>query len=357
MYFETAWTILAFVTSPLAQPLPKRSACIPFATVQDDSACTVPEKYAKLLNWMREQGSEIHESIVIRPSELGGGYGAFVSQAVSENELLFTVPRQACVTVSNALTDEVCGSAFQKIIDKAGPGGNTVVLAGFLARERIRQLDDQASRGNFEPYLDLLPWERGQNDQEHILFWSDEDIERLLKGSMCYNEAKELRSEVALATQILGPILSRSIRDLRGENIQEGFRWPWETNSEEPQAPIEGVTMAVTGAFVTQLTRAFEDGDADGEKLVPLLDMLQHSEEPNISHGMRVSDGTVEVRSRRALQPGEELFNLYRSELEESMPYHRFFTRFGFVPGIQDEPVEDLLQDKSSIFFAQTAEV
>ena len=77
------------------------------------------------------------------------------------------------------------------------------------------------------------------------------------------------------------------------------------------------------------LTRAFQDDTAgddinDEEKLVPLLDMLQHSEEPNVSHVMlRESNGDVEVRSRRALEAGEELLNQYRSEMEESMPYHR----------------------------------
>lgn len=83
---------------------------------------------------------------------------------------------------------------------------------------------------------------------------------------------------------------------------------------------------------------------------------FQHSDDPNIRHVMRKDDGTVVVTARRDLEAGEELFNQYRSEEEESMPYHRFFTRYGFVPGIQ-EPVTNLLKEKSSIFFAQKAEV
>ena len=84
--------------------------------------------------------------------------------------------------------------------------------------------------------------------------------------------------------------------------------------------------------------------------------VLQHSDEPNIRHFMRKADGTVEIRAGRDLQAGEELFNQYRSEKEESMPYHRFFTRYGFVPGIS-ENIPNLLRDKSTIFFAQKAEV
>lgn len=71
---------------------------------------------------------------------------------------------------------------------------------------------------------------------------------------------------------------------------------------------------------------------------------------------MRKDDGTVVVRAGRDLKAGEELFNQYRSEQDEQMPYHRFFSRYGFVPGIS-ENMANLLRDSSPIFFAQKAEV
>jgi hypothetical protein len=67
-------------------------------------------------------------------------------------------------------------------------------------------------------------------------------------------------------------------------------------------------------------------------------------------------EGTVEVKARCGIAAGEEIFNTYREEEEMNMPYHRFFSRFGFVPGIQ-EPVKNLLKDKSSIFFAKRLEI
>jgi SET domain-containing protein len=83
----------------------------------------------------------------------------------------------------------------------------------------------------------------------------------------------------------------------------------------------------------------------------------QHSDEPNIKHAKRKADGTVEVRAAHDLKAGEELFNQYRPEEEEAMPYHRFFTRYGFIPGVSIESIPGLLSDKSSIFVAQSAEV
>lgn len=344
-----------------------------FSSSTSVSSASQKSKYEALLTWLKEdkKAPSIHPSIYIDESSLLGGYGAFVADEIDQDTLLFTIPRGACITLSDALQDPECGEAFQRIIQKAGPGGNTVVMAAYVAKQWLqtqqhyeiaenKNLPESSSSAvppsSFGPYLSLLPWARGTNNQEHILYWSDEEIESLLKGSMCYAEAKGLREEVNLATTVMEQIISNAIRELRGDNIQGGFRWPWEAKTEVNKEPIEGLSQAMNGAFVSLLTRAFQDGEGDDEKLVPLLDMLQHSDEPNISHSMRTEDGSVEVRARRKLSPGEELLNQYRSELEETMPYHRFFTRFGFVPGIM-EPIQNLLEDKSSIFYPQKAEV
>lgn len=58
----------------------------------------------------------------------------------------------------------------------------------------------------------------------------------------------------------------------------------------------------------------------------------------------------IEVRASRDIQAGEELFNQYKAEEDVNMPYHKFFTRFGFVPGVV-EPMADLVKRRSPIFF------
>lgn len=320
------------------------------------------KKYEDLLTWLKTiKKADVSEKLQIEPSSRGGGYGAFVTEAVEKGELLFSIPREACITLQNAKDDSECGSTFQKVMERAGPGGNTVVMAGFMAKEHLKALEDVKQGKDlkqssyFGPYLATLPWERGDNNQEHTLYWPKEDIETYLKGSMCYDEALVLRDEVDLAITVMNGIIGNIVKEYRGDKDENGFRWPWE-KKPAPDGPVEGLAPAVKGAFVSLLTRSFQDGDDDEEKMVPLLDMLQHSDEPNISHVMRQSDGAVEVRARQALPAGDELLNQYISELESAMPYHRFFTRFGFVPGIV-EPILNLLKDKSSIFFAQKVEL
>lgn len=116
----------------------------------------------------------------------------------------------------------------------------------------------------------------------------------------------------------------------------------------------EGVDEAIRGAFVSILSRAF-DGLLDEEelRLVPLLDMLQHSDEPNIRHA--TNNGQVDIRARSAINAGTELLNTYNEQL---VPW-KYFTRFGFVPGKNAVSARALLQAKDPVFFEAraTAEV
>jgi len=233
---------------------------------------------------------------------------------------------------------------------------------------------DYQTTSRWGPYFKTLPtWEAGINNQEHILFWSGEKIEELLRGSLCYAEARSLRNEVALSIQVLGPLLKKSIRESRGQEtattintkLYKKITTMFQFNKQPtPDDIIDDkiVSNAVKGAFVTLLTRSFQDYN-DNEKLVPLLDLLQHSETPNVRHNVvtvttdhntnnndDAVDTVVEVRARHNIDAGSEIFNQYQSEEANNMPYARFFTRFGFVPGIS-EPMENLLLDKSPIFF------
>lgn len=54
----------------------------------------------------------------------------------------------------------------------------------------------------FKEYLESLPWKAGVNGQDHVLFWSEEDVEELLVGSLAYEDAVEIRNSVSLNTTI-----------------------------------------------------------------------------------------------------------------------------------------------------------
>jgi len=322
------------------------------------------ESYGKLLGWLDDTfpNSFVNPSVKIAPSIMGG-HGAFATEEIAEGDLLFSIPREACITSSIVLNDEDTGKAFQTLIKKAGPGSFTVSLAGFLAKEYLSYIEGKDVL--FGPYLATLPWKRNINGQEHILFWTEDEVQEYLEDSLCYRESVGLRSEVKLARRILNSVIGPTILKARGEWEEEKPLIPFLSFTKPPPAPIKdpvsGLGRAVTGAFVILLTRAFDDefdSEIDGEDaelLIPVLDMLNHNAEPSVTY--RTNDeGTVEVKARRSIAAGEEIYNRYREEEEMNMPYHRFFSRFGFVPGIQ-EPVKNLLKDQSSIFFAKRREI
>ena len=175
------------------------------------------EKYNDLIQWFTSSNEQsyISNKVDIRPSTRGGlatgGYGVFANDDLAEGELIFTIPRSCCITLNDSLEDNECGDAFKQLMEKTGPGTDTVVLAGYLTKQYLllneydkrilagEKPDDnnvmrRLSKIKFASYLRTLPWERGVNAQEHVLFWQDEDVDSLLKGSLAYDDAIEIRS-------------------------------------------------------------------------------------------------------------------------------------------------------------------
>jgi hypothetical protein len=345
---NTFLTLLA-LQSPISDRRPKSSTA---------------ESYGKLLSWLDDTfpNSYVNPSVEIAPSEVGG-HGIFATADIKEGELLFSIPREACITSSVILNDKDTGKAFQTLMKKAGPGSFTVCMAGYLAKEYLCYIEGENVL--FGPYLATLPWKRQINEQEHVLFWSDSEVEEFLKGTFCYRECIDLRSEVKVGKKILNSIIGPSILKARGEWEEEKPLIPGLAFTKPPPAtlkePVSGLGRAVTGAFAILLTRAFDDDfdseieGEDAERLIPVLDMLNHAAEPSVTYKTD-ENGTVEVKARCPIMAGEEIYNRYREEEELNMPYHRFFSRFGFVPGVS-EPIQNLLKDKSSIFFAKRKEI
>ena len=136
-------------------------------------------KYDDLRSWFSANDGVISDNISIRKSTLSGyGYGCFAEEELAEGDLLFRIPRAATITLDDCLNDEDCGPSFRALQSKAGPGSDTVLIAGYLAKEwlLIQEYDKQNDSAQlqtikFEKYLRTLPWKRGVCSQEHVIFW------------------------------------------------------------------------------------------------------------------------------------------------------------------------------------------
>ena len=291
---------------------------------------------AGIIQWLKGQHALIGP-IKVAPSTIGGGEGVLLTDDVQRGDALFAIPANLWVTVERACADQDIGPSLKSLAGK-GSGGATVALAAYLAKI---WLCEGEAHSVFGPYLSTLPWAPAYAStmQQHTLWWTEAQV-ATLQGTDAYDDVNAIRKEVNRAVSLLRDVLAPPVRTAlarRGDL----------TGALSPEDAIES---AVRAAFVAILSRSFQElGDGDSPaRLVPLLDLLQHDAEPNVSH-QRVWDAEsgeeiALCTARNDLPAGTELFNCYGN-----FPAHVFFSRFGFVPAAPDDEQEDnerpLLED------------
>eukprot|EP00546_Thalassionema_frauenfeldii_P011597 CAMPEP_0178925480 /NCGR_PEP_ID=MMETSP0786-20121207/17938_1 /TAXON_ID=186022 /ORGANISM="Thalassionema frauenfeldii, Strain CCMP 1798" /LENGTH=321 /DNA_ID=CAMNT_0020600371 /DNA_START=281 /DNA_END=1246 /DNA_ORIENTATION=+ len=300
----------------------------------------------KLLSWGLLENTMPRDSVSIGPSTIStsSGNGLFVTKSLQRGETILTVPSDKIISIENAWDDANLGDAFMYLTDVGGPGAKLATLAGFVAKEAsggianiFQGQDDSPNVSDWQPYLDCLP--RAGALDHHVLFWSHEKVERLLQGSNIYDEVISMRDQVDLATE--------NIKAIFWNHYQE-TTYPTDGNDLDEEKVDEAIEIAVRSAFCILLSRAFEDEEVDCMKLIPLLDMTQHSSQnANIRHWTDPATGNVLVTAKRDLQAGEELFNCYSDTLKPQ----QFFSAFGFVPIKSSLSVIELLESKNPVFF------
>lgn len=246
-----------------------------------------------------------------------------------------------------------------------------ILIAGWIAKEILLCMEysavgifDAAQAKMFKHegypqhkyYLYTLPWGRGELDQDHVLFWSDEEVDTLLRGSLAYDDALLIRNTVDDAVKILSDTLVQNVFDIRTKLRvgEEELLRPGDESDDKAEIREE-LGRTIRAAFVIALSRSFaeevesEDGSIEVENLLlPLIDILQHSNTPNTI--LEPYEDYVLLRARKDVDADEELFHRYQEEDDGVIPPHKFFTRYGFLPGVK-EPVTDLLKSRSSLFF------
>ena len=108
------------------------------------------------------------------------------------------------------------------------------------------------------------------------------------------------------------------------------------------------VAESIMGAFVCMYSRAFEDEVEKCMKLIPLLDMAQHSYDPNIDHESD-GDGNVIVTALRDLKKGEELSITYL-DVANDEDLSKFAIYYGFLPG-ESKSLRELVDERNSVLF------
>ena len=285
-------------------------------------------------------------SVEIRASLCGDGVGAFLKHPVDDGDVLFAVPSAAFISVSSALQHPSLGEAFRKLWKDTGeddPKGSTV-LAALVAHLLLNSNDDNGHpnsitsinknnihNNEYDVYLNMLP--KQVIEEKHALWWSDKEME-LVRATSGFQDWIEMRADVDEMIDIIvgSGVLSGDV-DVYGD---------------------AKVRQAIRAGFVAVLSRAYGVFSSNGREfkaLIPLLDVLNHANNPNVQYAYEGTAGEAGLsgllvgRSVGALQKGDELTISYGSH-----PDHIFGLYFGFVPSGEKANGSNILSQSLPVF-------
>jgi len=293
-----------------------------FFDFHDDPIIISQEKYDALLEWTFDnEPQHLKPSLKIFKSKSGHGHGLFATSNIPANTIAFTIPVSKCLTLQTSKAHPTLGKSLQIMEEELGDEfGPVASLSAYLASEMLREQcaeweEDPSLKGDYGPYIAILPTGRAVSEQDHVLWWNDKEVDDLFKGGAAHEKAVALREWVDLEGGIIQGML---VSDLAEKNMG---------------LSVSQVRGSVTNAFVNILSRSLFVGQSDvnggAQKLVPVLDMCQHSNTPNLRYEIdAASGGNIIVSATRDIAEGEELTAHYYSTEFEG---HEFYVMYGFV--------------------------
>mmetsp|Transcript_13299 Transcript_13299/g.17047 ORF Transcript_13299/g.17047 Transcript_13299/m.17047 type:complete len:516 (+) Transcript_13299:1-1548(+) len=257
------------------------------------------QKVSNLESWLVQKNVKDIDVTVGR-SDLGYGTGLIAKKQLKRNSLSLNIPQSICMSVSVALKSEI-GRYIQ---DFEGWTGDVGVLAIYLLWEKSRGKESE-----FSAMIELFP-----SDFEHVLFWSESELEVAQKSS----------------TKGIQGFVDDVVEDFESFKKNVVSRSPPGTFPPDVFNP-EGFKWAV--AIVTSRS-FFVDQEL---RLVPLLDHANHQPgdqflEPD-SGGLGIFGGkSVKAVCGKEYKPGDEFFVSYGPKSPAE-----YLEEHGFVPDFDVE--------------------
>jgi len=147
--------------------------------------------------WLKDEHKVDLSNADIRESPLEG-LGVFVDKDLSKGDVLFEVPKSACIYPELVFNDRQLGKTMKQLAKQAGDGIEVIALATYLSREKM-----MGTQSTYQPYIEILPWDTSL----HPLLWTVPEVE-LLQGTYAYDQVQEFRDQVEAATELFEPVLN-----------------------------------------------------------------------------------------------------------------------------------------------------
>ena len=233
-----------------------------------------------LLSWV-----ENHEEGFVGPLEIGNstvgyGRGLFVSDYVNAGDVICEIPNENCISMEQVWEDDDLISLDVDDEDWI------VMLSAKISKEYLSQ-----GQSYWFPYLRELNWI--SDPSQHVLWWDDKDMIKIKNqhDQDAYDTAIQWRKQVNDICQYLSDCFVTM-------------------NIATQKVDMDELKQIVRASLINIYSRAFNDEPHEYQKLIPILDMMQHTSEEkyiNVDHETDYDTGNVIVTALRDLKSGEEL--------------------------------------------------
>jgi hypothetical protein len=288
-----------------------------------------------LSRWANEQGVVMHDSLqwkqqIDGASEGDDNIGLELKELVEPGTILLKVPRSIIFDarcIRKELEDEN-PEMVQKALEKLGQSGLNQHTDGFLIFVKVLRCCQEGESSLWDPYIRSLP-------RNFVEFSTTEKacLPYYAKYVTDYQEEKfDAFCKAALESGLVDSIDSSSDNDdfhqAKWAFLSVSSRF-WKTSSS-----AEGGKSA---AIAKGTTATEENGNDDSTtELVPVGDMFNHREPPNVAITHEGDFVNFVYRGNTGSDPEMASKDLYITYGQPSNP-HRFLGIFGFVP-VDDMP-------------------
>ncbi|EKD13526.1 putative SET domain-containing protein [Drepanopeziza brunnea f. sp. 'multigermtubi' MB_m1] len=257
-------------------------------------------KTASFFAWLGRIG--VHHSPKVALVDLrsaGRGRGLVAQSDIGEDEVLFTIPRDAVLNTTTAL-----GSADNPAI---------LEMPCWLALTAIILTEGQQEDSKWAPYLALLP-----SRLDSLVFWSESELLEL-QASTVVNKIGRASAEQLFLEHISPLGLSNTNTEMchkvASVVMAYAFDIPEKKGHDDPESPEDG----------DDLVSDNEEEENTILSMIPLADMLNADADGNNAR-LCCDNEELEMRSIKPISKGEEILNDYGQ-----LPRSDLLRRYGYI--------------------------
>ncbi|KAF1974642.1 SET domain-containing protein [Bimuria novae-zelandiae CBS 107.79] len=271
------------------------------------------------LEWLKRSGAEISPKIELKDlRNTQAGRGVVSTQDIGEDELLFSVPRSAILSVENSiLSNEIPKATLVHL----GPWLSLILV---MIYEYIHK-----DASNWATYFAVLP-----SEFNTLMFWSEDELAELQASAVVHKIGRQSADE-SFKNELI-PVIKEFASVIFAGDPQAKEKAA-EMESEQGMLLMHKMgSLIMAYAFDVEPAQSQKELDEEGyasededealpKGMVPMADMLNADADRNNAR-LFYEEATLIMKTLKPIKAGEEIFNDYGP-----LPRSDLLRRYGYI--------------------------